>query len=479
MNERMCERIAVLVSAYRDGELTPAERKQVEAHLYNCPACARRLASYRELHGALRGHLATAPATSGGWERKATGREGNSGRGMLRPVAVWAVAAALVLVAAGGLYANTQFGQRPTLLVPTRAPGSTVAAPTMAPGAQPVPGWLVTERPVVTNAGVSLALLRVEVNEPHFVVLFMALAGPAEWEGFDLTPADLKVVDDAGREYPATFSRLESVRGVTLGAVSLPGPDAATAVLSLRITGVAAEQPATGEKKSLAGLWEMQALRRNSLATVYPDRHETLLGPECFQANGVALGSAYYASCDGAGGPSEAGVSVPTAAPMPPVIVTPAPTRLPAPTAIPPAVLPPTEAPPATALPVPPTPAPSTAPGASPLATATPAWWGWGDFTDWRNGLFGLSLSLSAPQPHLVHVLIDQSTGGVRAVSQAEFEAARQRAAAQDLPQAPAGPPVAQPSAPSGATATPAPMPAPMPTAMPTAVPGSDGAPPR
>ncbi len=35
-----CERIEELLSAYLEGELAPAERAEVEAHLAACPACA-------------------------------------------------------------------------------------------------------------------------------------------------------------------------------------------------------------------------------------------------------------------------------------------------------------------------------------------------------------------------------------------------------------------------------------------------------
>src|SRR5690349_10782526 len=43
-----------LLSAYLDGETTPAERAQVERHLAACVECARVLAEYRQIGGNIR-----------------------------------------------------------------------------------------------------------------------------------------------------------------------------------------------------------------------------------------------------------------------------------------------------------------------------------------------------------------------------------------------------------------------------------------
>src|SRR5690349_25121378 len=42
----------VRLDAYHDGELSPAERSDVEAHLRDCPACAADLAAMRRMSGA-------------------------------------------------------------------------------------------------------------------------------------------------------------------------------------------------------------------------------------------------------------------------------------------------------------------------------------------------------------------------------------------------------------------------------------------
>jgi hypothetical protein len=50
-----CERIEELLSAYLEGELSGAERREVDAHLAGCPACAGLLAILRETQEALAG----------------------------------------------------------------------------------------------------------------------------------------------------------------------------------------------------------------------------------------------------------------------------------------------------------------------------------------------------------------------------------------------------------------------------------------
>ena len=42
----------VRLDAYHDGELSPAERSDIEAHLRDCPSCAAELAAIRGLSGA-------------------------------------------------------------------------------------------------------------------------------------------------------------------------------------------------------------------------------------------------------------------------------------------------------------------------------------------------------------------------------------------------------------------------------------------
>ena len=46
-----CEK-RVRLDAYHDGELSPAERSDVEAHLRDCPSCAAELAAIRGMSGA-------------------------------------------------------------------------------------------------------------------------------------------------------------------------------------------------------------------------------------------------------------------------------------------------------------------------------------------------------------------------------------------------------------------------------------------
>jgi len=48
-----CERFEELLSAYLEGEISPADKLEMEAHLAACPACAGLLVLFREAHEAL------------------------------------------------------------------------------------------------------------------------------------------------------------------------------------------------------------------------------------------------------------------------------------------------------------------------------------------------------------------------------------------------------------------------------------------
>lgn len=88
----------VRLDAYHDGELPPAERSAVEAHLRDCPACAAELAAIRRTSGAL---LAVAPreATPEQLSQLARGvhAERSDARMLLRLFRATAVAAGVLL----------------------------------------------------------------------------------------------------------------------------------------------------------------------------------------------------------------------------------------------------------------------------------------------------------------------------------------------------------------------------------------------
>jgi hypothetical protein len=56
--------VRALLSAYLDGEVTPAERAQVEQHLVSCPECARILGTYEQFSGQIRQLSRPAPPTT-------------------------------------------------------------------------------------------------------------------------------------------------------------------------------------------------------------------------------------------------------------------------------------------------------------------------------------------------------------------------------------------------------------------------------
>jgi predicted anti-sigma-YlaC factor YlaD len=46
-----CDDFKLLMMGLLDGEITPAERRRLEEHLEDCPACARELEEFRRLKG--------------------------------------------------------------------------------------------------------------------------------------------------------------------------------------------------------------------------------------------------------------------------------------------------------------------------------------------------------------------------------------------------------------------------------------------
>lgn len=101
----------VRLDAYHDGELFPAERSDVEAHLRNCPSCAAELAAIRRMSGAFAG---TAPKEPSHEQLLQLARgvctEQSDARMLLRLFRATAVAAAVLLVCAlaGAVYLSQQ-----------------------------------------------------------------------------------------------------------------------------------------------------------------------------------------------------------------------------------------------------------------------------------------------------------------------------------------------------------------------------------
>jgi anti-sigma factor RsiW len=61
MNTRECPSIAESLASYVDDEVTPAERRAIEAHLETCPVCRRRASDLRRLELLVRVAFAEGP----------------------------------------------------------------------------------------------------------------------------------------------------------------------------------------------------------------------------------------------------------------------------------------------------------------------------------------------------------------------------------------------------------------------------------
>lgn len=103
-----CKRIRPLLSVYHDGELDPAQRTEIEAHLAACPECARTLDGYSSLGQDIRGLPGVRPpaGTQAEFETRlhklsASPLLGVRGLGLRRALAAAAFALALVALAFG------------------------------------------------------------------------------------------------------------------------------------------------------------------------------------------------------------------------------------------------------------------------------------------------------------------------------------------------------------------------------------------
>ena len=91
----------VRLDAYYDGELSPAERSDVEAHLRDCPSCAAELAAIRGLSGAFADAAPREPSREQLVELARSVRaEPSDARMLLRLFRGTAVAAAVLLACA-------------------------------------------------------------------------------------------------------------------------------------------------------------------------------------------------------------------------------------------------------------------------------------------------------------------------------------------------------------------------------------------
>jgi anti-sigma factor RsiW len=97
----------IRLDAYHDGELPPAERSAVEAHLRNCPSCAAELAAMRRMSGAFADATPPEPSHEQLLQLARCVRAERSEARMLLKLFRWTAVAAAVLLAcalAGAMY---------------------------------------------------------------------------------------------------------------------------------------------------------------------------------------------------------------------------------------------------------------------------------------------------------------------------------------------------------------------------------------
>lgn len=123
----------VRLDAYHDGELSPAERSGVEAHLRGCPSCAAELAAIRRVSGAFAGSAPRGPSHEQLMRLARSVRADSSeARVLLKLFRGTAVAASVVLACAlaGGAYVShrTRAAAQEVIVLDHAATGSRAVA---------------------------------------------------------------------------------------------------------------------------------------------------------------------------------------------------------------------------------------------------------------------------------------------------------------------------------------------------------------
>jgi hypothetical protein len=137
------------LSAFLDGEMSEAERREVQEHLEACAACAEHLSELAVLDQAARGLMVEAPA---GYFEALPGRIRQRLRGPRRtgiPVWGWAAAAALLVAVLTPLLRHDPFASRQA---PAAAPRAGPPATLAGPQAAPAPAVLRKAEPVAKEA---------------------------------------------------------------------------------------------------------------------------------------------------------------------------------------------------------------------------------------------------------------------------------------------------------------------------------------
>lgn len=217
-----------LISVSLSGELSPAERRQLTAHLRTCAACRATLAAFTEGRRLVAG-LHYRPPPRDLYARVRTGIEGGGGSPVpwwRRPAAVFAGVAGGSAVLAGALLAIVLLNpQREAPVGQTDRPSPTVsvsgAATTITPTPDPLASITPTPSAAPTSSpGVTPVPAPTPQTEPD-TYLALVIPTPAASPGPTATPQapSLEVHDGASGEATAT---LPPVSGPPIAAAAAP-----------------------------------------------------------------------------------------------------------------------------------------------------------------------------------------------------------------------------------------------------------------
>ena len=284
------EELQILLSAYHDGEASPAERSLVEIHLARCAECAAMLEGYRHMAGAVRALPRGEPSPELWW-RVREALPTRRGRPVWLRLVPLASTAALLLLAVtlalvfglGRPVGPTRTGApahqgeqsqptdrlaAPAPTAPPQATGAEQAQPTTVGLGVPVPGGICPGQPLALE----VISLTVRSDEARSLPRLQGTVYDAE--GRPLAGVTLVVSGTAGWKGGTTTA--------SDGTFSLGLPAEGTYRVVLALTGVAEEATADGMKYT----WSEAGLEGAETCQVPPEME---LSPVSLSAHDEAI----------------------------------------------------------------------------------------------------------------------------------------------------------------------------------------------
>jgi hypothetical protein len=124
--------------------------------------------------------------------------------------------------------------------------------------------WRFTDEVATTDQGLNFRLMAAPFlakGEQWQCSLFYVVLAPEELYGWQVSPTGILISDDQGQIFTGQGNALESVSGVTLGAMPLPLFRNSARFLKIAFNTMEARDLATGGVRELKGNWELTPLK--------------------------------------------------------------------------------------------------------------------------------------------------------------------------------------------------------------------------